>query len=828
MKKICFLLAFLIVISFLFAQFAEPKPDIINLISIVNADTLRAYVQHLQNYQTRYALADNHLEVANCIKGKFESYGFTNTWMQEYPHNNTTQYNVIATIPGYLHPDIYIIVGGHYDSISFNSDFFTFAPGADDNASGTAGVLEIARVMMATGYQPKCSIRFIAFSAEEGAAWGSETYCDYAIAENQNIRVMINLDMIANNLEISQEFQVMPYLGCEEYSYETMRIAELYSSYQPVLGITGMGSDSDIFSRNGFNAVFFFERYISSYYHSNEDLIDYLDFQYEAEIVKAATATVAVFANQPIFVENLKVYDPGTGNSLLAEWDISSDPEVTKYAVYYGTEIDSLTFWQYVNANQCSISGLEEGLFYNIAVCAVNDSGFESMRKYANGIPFLVPTTPNLIADFPDKASITIKWLPNPELDIASYSIYRSLGLNGTKTLIATVPFSDTSYNDANVESNEEYYYYCITANDLEGNQSQFSTPLASRMVSLDRGIYVIDESKNFSGTSPFQPTDEAVDDFYNDLLENFENVSHLDLEEQTSILKMADIGIYSSILWHGNELNDNTYPYEIRDALEQYIRLGGNLFITVYYPGKAFELNAGYPALFSADSFIYEVLGIGGVNYNGQARFKYAIPNEDNYPALQVDSLKTLSTWNGHIFGVEGLEPVNPEESIYQYGSDYSSDSNQGTLYGKSVGIHHTYAEGQTVCLSFPLYNMQAESAKKLIKYVFANLFQETTKPDIPPPNIGLKVLPNYPNPFVNETTLTVENADPSKLMDVKIYNLKGQIVQSVFHGYPNKDLQFIWNGKDNAGKVTSSGIYFVKVTSGKEKVITKIIKIH
>ncbi|MDD4677498.1 MAG: M20/M25/M40 family metallo-hydrolase, partial [Candidatus Cloacimonetes bacterium] len=511
MKKICFLLAFLIVISFLFAQFAEPKPDIINLISMVNADTLRAYVQHLQNYQTRYALADNHLEVANWIKGKFESYGFTNTWMQEYPHNNTTQYNVIATIPGYLHPDIYIIVGGHYDSISFNSDFFTFAPGADDNASGTAGVLEIARVMMATGYQPKCSIRFIAFSAEEGAAWGSETYCDYAIAENQNIRVMINLDMVANNLEVSQEFRVMPYLGCEEYSYETMRIAELYSSYQPVLGITGMGSDSDIFSRNGFNAVFFFERYISSYYHSNEDLIDYLDFQYEAEIVKAATATVAVFANQPILVENLKVYDPGTGNSLLAEWDISSDPEVTKYAVYYGTEIDSLTFWQYVNANQCSISGLEEGLFYNIAVCAVNDSGFESMRKYANGIPFLVPTTPNLIADFPDKASITIKWLPNPELDIASYSIYRSLGLNGTKTLIATVPFSDTSYIDANVESNEEYYYYCITANDLEGNQSQFSTPLASRMVSLDRGIYVIDESKNFSGTSPFQPTDEAV-----------------------------------------------------------------------------------------------------------------------------------------------------------------------------------------------------------------------------------------------------------------------------------------------------------------------------
>ncbi len=83
-------------------------------------------------------------------------------------------------------------------------------------------------------------------------------------------------------------------------------------------------------------------------------------------------------------------------------------------------------------------------------------------------------------------------------------------------------------------------------------------------MVSLDRGIYVIDESKNFSGTSPFQLTDEAVDkNFYNDLLENFENVSHLDLEEQTGILKLADIGIYSSILWHGNDMSDNLYPYE-------------------------------------------------------------------------------------------------------------------------------------------------------------------------------------------------------------------------------------------------------------------------
>ena len=77
MKKTCFLLAFIIAIGFLFAQFSDPQSDILDLISLVNTDTLRAYVQHLQDYQTRYALSDNHLEVANWLKGQFESYGFT-------------------------------------------------------------------------------------------------------------------------------------------------------------------------------------------------------------------------------------------------------------------------------------------------------------------------------------------------------------------------------------------------------------------------------------------------------------------------------------------------------------------------------------------------------------------------------------------------------------------------------------------------------------------------------------------------------------------------------------------------------------------------------
>jgi hypothetical protein len=100
------------------------------------------------------------------------------------------------------------------------------------------------------------------------------------------------------------------------------------------------------------------------------------------------------------------------------------------------------------------------------------------------------------------------------------------------------------------------------------------------------------------------------------------------------------------------------------------------------------------------------------------------------------VDSLKTLVAWQGHIFSVEALEAVNPDECIYLYGLDYSSESSQGALNDRCVGIYHEYGAGQAITLSFPLYNMQASSVRDLISHVFANLFQEpsgNTDPETP-----------------------------------------------------------------------------------------------
>ncbi|MDP3113656.1 MAG: M20/M25/M40 family metallo-hydrolase [Candidatus Cloacimonadaceae bacterium] len=827
MKKFYFLFACIFAISILVAQYYEPIPEILNLISLINADTLAAHVQHLQNYQTRHALAGNQLQIATWIGNQLQSYGISNTYMQEYQHLGTTQYNVIATIPGYLHPGRYVIVSAHYDSQSLNSSNYTWAPGADDNASGTAGLLEMARVMKLMVYQPRCTIRFIAFSAEEGNGWGSEEYCDYALSENHDIRISVNLDMIASNQPVTNEFRVVPFTGSPLHCKEAIAFSEPYTSLQPVEGPMNLGGDGIMFNNAGYPSVMFIERHLSPYWHSGEDVIGNLDFQYAHQIMSAATATTAVFANQPIAVGEVSVFDTGTGNSLLAQWGSSPDPEVSHYAVYCGADINAMTFWQNVNETQCLITGLIEGQYYHIAVAAVNSAGYSSIRAFADGTPLSVPLTPQNLKDFPTSGAITITWDLNTELDLASYNIYRALGPDETLAMIGTVPAPQTSFTDTEVSSNLEYYYYSVSAIDTQNQQSPLSEAVTSRMVSLDRGIYVIDESKNFGGSSPFQPTDLAVDDFYAALLEGYAHVQHLDLEEYSGTLRLADIGIYSSILWHGNDNSDFTYPYHLKDVLRQYVFWGGKVFFSVYFPSKAFELNAGYPALFPSDSFMNEVLGIGGVYYSVGARFKYAIPSQENYLSLQVDNLKTLASWQGHIFCVEGLEPVNPEESIFIYASDYSSSSGQGILNGSSVGVHHYYGAGQTVCVSFPLYNMQVPASEALMDYVFGTLFNESTEvpEDQVPPIFGFSILPNYPNPFNTVTTIKYSLNEPGPI-SLDIYNLKGQLVKTLFRGNADKGNHTIsWNGTDNSGNACSSGVYFYKLRTSSRTMVRKML---
>ncbi len=116
-------------------------------------------------------------------------------WVPPNSYPGAWAYNVIATLPGTVRPDEWYVVGGHYDSTS--NDPSVAAPGADDNASGCAGTLELARLFAA--HPPDATILFICFSGEEQGLYGSEDYVADLVAAGDLAKVQgaYVLDMIA-------------------------------------------------------------------------------------------------------------------------------------------------------------------------------------------------------------------------------------------------------------------------------------------------------------------------------------------------------------------------------------------------------------------------------------------------------------------------------------------------------------------------------------------------------------------------------------------------------------------------------------------------------
>jgi hypothetical protein len=108
-----------------------------------------------------------------------------------------TVVNVVAILRGTAHPDRYVIMAGDIDSRASNTaDFTTDAPGANDNASGMAGVLEAARVM--TKHRYGKSVVFTGLSGEEQGLWGGQHMARTAREQGWNIEGVLNNDMIGN------------------------------------------------------------------------------------------------------------------------------------------------------------------------------------------------------------------------------------------------------------------------------------------------------------------------------------------------------------------------------------------------------------------------------------------------------------------------------------------------------------------------------------------------------------------------------------------------------------------------------------------------------
>ncbi|RKX31957.1 MAG: hypothetical protein DRP71_12690 [Verrucomicrobia bacterium] len=153
-----------------------------------------AYFFHdgLKSVSTRfYNTADKDL-VGDYLADKLIGYGYS-VEFDAFTSGSVPCRNIVATKTGTRYPDEYVIVGGHYDSISGNPGIL--APGAEDNGSGTAAVVEIARI--SAGRQFERTVQFVLFDSEEQGLYGSQHFVSEAVSAGREIIAAITMDMVA-------------------------------------------------------------------------------------------------------------------------------------------------------------------------------------------------------------------------------------------------------------------------------------------------------------------------------------------------------------------------------------------------------------------------------------------------------------------------------------------------------------------------------------------------------------------------------------------------------------------------------------------------------
>jgi PKD repeat protein len=238
----------------------------------VDATRIRSTISHLSSYTNRYYTAPTGKTSAEWIKSTWDGLasGRSDVSSELFACGNcSTQPSVILTIQGAELPDEIVVLGAHLDSIngSGGGSSTQVAPGADDDASGIATLTEVLRVALANGWQPKRTVKFMGYAAEEVGLRGSNAIAQSFKTAGHNVVGVLQLDM-TNYQTGGTEMRIV-----SDYSNADMKqfLADLFDTYLAPLGIQrgsytcGYGcSDHASWTSAGYPAAIMFEGGTSS------------------------------------------------------------------------------------------------------------------------------------------------------------------------------------------------------------------------------------------------------------------------------------------------------------------------------------------------------------------------------------------------------------------------------------------------------------------------------------------------------------------------------------------------------------------------------------
>jgi acetylornithine deacetylase/succinyl-diaminopimelate desuccinylase-like protein len=291
-----------------------PDPLVSQMIGNVSPDVVNSYISGLSGESmvtvegapytitTRYTKSGIPLQKATqYVFEQLQNMGLITTF-QDWAHASYGGRNVVGELRGAGLPEEIVLLTAHLD----NLPNFGTAPGADDNASGSAGLLTAAGIM--SRYRFQRTIRFVFFTGEEQGLLGSAKYA--ATEASQKIVAVLNMDMIAYNTEIAKTQRLHTRSPANPGYPADLSIANTFvdvvnsygiaGSLQPTISSDGeTASDHSSFWDKGFGAILVIEnddQNFNPYYHTSSDKLQYLNVGYCTAQVKASVGTGAHLA----------------------------------------------------------------------------------------------------------------------------------------------------------------------------------------------------------------------------------------------------------------------------------------------------------------------------------------------------------------------------------------------------------------------------------------------------------------------------------------------------------------------------------------------------
>ena len=297
---------------------------LVDMLGQVDTGRLLGHIDALQHMITRHVNSAQNMagqgigEADRYITSQFEAIrdqsGNLEVFQEEFWirwDRDSQQRNVVAVIRGSDALAGTLVVGAHYDSTSANlHDGLAYAPGANDNASGVAALIEMAQILSA--HRPQMTIVFVAFSAEEIGSSGSKHFIqDYIQAQEIDIRAMINLDIIGGSIGQDaslnhgaiQLFSAGPENSASRQLAHTIQSICLTNAVpmeilvQDSVDRLGHFGDQKLFSDAGYPAVRFIEAVEDVNRQDNGmDTMDYIQPDYLRQATQTVLAVVTVLA----------------------------------------------------------------------------------------------------------------------------------------------------------------------------------------------------------------------------------------------------------------------------------------------------------------------------------------------------------------------------------------------------------------------------------------------------------------------------------------------------------------------------------------------------